>query len=238
MTTELFARADRSARAPVTVRAVQSALRRDEVLFEIALGDPASYAILVTRSMARIQRLPARSAILAQADALVSGTRTGRNVTSEAKVLGATLLTGVKELAAHRRVIISAEGSLQQVPFELLEHPSADSERLLATHVVSYTPSASILVLLRTRTAPAQSGRFALAVAASPSANAGPNSASGSSASAGTATNGIRCRALAQVRSARCLRLACRQRDPRGPISCRGRISAEIVCRGPGALIE
>lgn len=200
MTTELFARADRSARAPVTVRAVQSALRRDEVLFEIALGDPASYGIVVTRSTARIQRLPARSAILAQADALVSGTRAGRNVTSEAKVLGATLLTGVKELAAHRRLIVSAEGSLQQVPFELLEHPSADSERLLTTHVVSYTPSASILVLLRTRAAPAESGRFALAVAASPPANAGPNSTSGSSASGGTGTNGIYDLNAAQLR--------------------------------------
>jgi CHAT domain-containing protein len=191
MTTELFARADRSARAPVTVRAVQAALRRDEVLFEIALGDPVSYGIVVTRSTARTHRLPARPTILAQADALVSGTRTGRNVTSEAKVFGATLLTGLKELAAHRRLIISAEGSLQQVPFELLEHPSANPQRLLTTHVVSYTPSASILVLLRTRTAPAQSGRFALAVAASPSANAGPNSPSGSSANDGTGTNGI-----------------------------------------------
>src|SRR5262245_62953446 len=95
MTTELFERADRSARAPVTVRALQSALRRDEVLVEIALGDPASYGIVVTRSTARIQRLPARSAILTQADALVSGARTGTNVTSEAKVLGATLLTEI-----------------------------------------------------------------------------------------------------------------------------------------------
>ena len=91
-------------------------------------------------------------------------------------------------------------GSLQQVPFELLEHPSAAPERLLATHVVSYTPSASILVLLRTRTAPAQSGRFALAVAASPSANAGPNSASGSGASGGAGTNGIYALNAAQLR--------------------------------------
>src|SRR5262245_66062472 len=129
MTRELSSRSAISARAPVTVLALQSALRQDEVLVEIALGDPVSYGIVVTRSTARIQRLPARSAILAQADALVSGTRAGGNVTSEAKVLGATLLTGVKELAAHRRLIISAEGSLQQVPFELLEHPSADPDR-------------------------------------------------------------------------------------------------------------
>jgi CHAT domain-containing protein len=88
-------------------------------------------------------------------------------------------------------LIISADGSLQQMPFELLEQPSAAPERLLTTHVVSYTPSASIVVLLRTRTAPAQSGRFALAVAASPSANTGPNNASGSGASGGAGTSGI-----------------------------------------------
>ena len=186
MTTELFTRSRTSVRRPVTIRAVQAALRSDEVLYEIALGDPASFGIIVTRSTTRTQRLPARSAIQAQADALVTAARAGGNVASEAQALGATLLSGLGELDTHRRLIISAEGILQQVPFELLAPPSAARRRLLETHVVSYTPSASILVMLRTRPAPPQVGRGVLAVAASPAPNAGSDGVSGS-----FGTNGI-----------------------------------------------
>jgi hypothetical protein len=54
MTTELFTRSRRSARATVTLRAVQSALRPDELLFEVALAEPASFGIVVNRSTARV----------------------------------------------------------------------------------------------------------------------------------------------------------------------------------------
>ncbi|HWI17207.1 MAG TPA: CHAT domain-containing protein [Vicinamibacterales bacterium] len=193
MTTELFARSRTSVRRPVTIRAVQAALRPDEVLYEIALGEPASFGIIVTRATARTVRLSARKAIQAQADVLVSGARGGTDISSAAKALGATLLTGLRELSSHRRLIISAEGTLQQVPFELLE-PSS-SRRLLETHVVSYTPSASILTMLRTRPASVHTGRGALAVAASPTPNMGTNGASGS-----LGTNGIYDLNAAQLR--------------------------------------
>lgn len=186
MTTELFARARRSARSPVTIRAVQAALRPDEVLFEIALAEPASFGIVVTRSSARVQRLPGRAAIVAQADALVSRVRRGSSSGAEAKMLGASLFGGLRELAAHPRLVVSADGILQQVPFELIEPPSPGGRRLLDTHVVSYTPSASILVTLRTRPAPAPTSRGALAVAASPPADAAP-----ASQTVSVGTNGI-----------------------------------------------
>jgi CHAT domain-containing protein/predicted negative regulator of RcsB-dependent stress response len=194
MTTELFTRSRTSVRRPVTIRAVQAALRSDEVVYEVALGEPASFGIIVTRSTARTVRLPARKAILAQADALVSAARGGTDISSEAKALGATLLTGLRELPSHRRLIISAEGTLQQIPFELLEPPSANRQRLLETHVVSYTPSASILVTLRTRPAPVQAGRAALAVAASPAAS------TGTTGSGSLGTNGIYDQNPAQLR--------------------------------------
>lgn len=186
MTTELFTRARRSARTPVTIRAVQAALRPDEVLFEIALGEPASFGIIVTRSTARVQRLPGRSTIAPHADALVSRVRTGTASAGEAKALGAALFGGLRELATHPRLVISAEGVLQQVPFELLEPASPAGRRLLDTHVVSYTPSASILVTLRTRPAPAPTRRGALAIAASPPADATPTTKTAS-----LGTNGI-----------------------------------------------
>jgi CHAT domain-containing protein len=179
MTTELFSRSRRSARAPVTLRAVQSALLPNELLIEVALGEPASFAIVVNRSAARVQRLPARAVIQEQAARLISAARAGNDVQAEAKVLSATLFSGLRELAAQRRLLISVDGSLQQVPFELLEQPSAQGRRLLETHVVSYTPSASILMMLRTRPERLETSRIALAVGASPPAAVGTSSTSG-----------------------------------------------------------
>jgi CHAT domain-containing protein len=115
----------------------------------------------------RVRRLAGRSTILGQAKSLVTAARNGMDVTDGVKALSATLLGGVRELSTHRRIVISVEGGLQQVPFELLE-PSPNSRRLLDTHVVSYTPSAAILTMLRTRAGSPVAGRMALAVGASP----------------------------------------------------------------------
>jgi len=186
LTTELFSRSRRRARAPVTLRAVQSALRPNELLFEVALGEPASFGIVVNRSAARVQRLPGRAVIQEQAERLVSAARAGKDVQADAKVLSTTLLSGLRELAAHRRLVISVDGGLQQVPFELLEQPSAQGRRLLETHVVSYTPSASILMTLRTRTEGLDTTRIALAVGASPQASVGT-----SGTAAGPVTRGV-----------------------------------------------
>jgi len=168
MTTELFTRARRTARGAVTLREVQAALRPDELLLEIALAEPASFGIVVSRTKARVQRLAGRSTILSQAMSLVSAARNSRDVTAEVKALSTTLLSDMRELSSYHRVVISSEGSLQQVPFELLEHPSPNARRLLDTHVVSYTPSAGILAMLRTRAGSPVAGRMALAVGASP----------------------------------------------------------------------
>jgi CHAT domain-containing protein/Tfp pilus assembly protein PilF len=175
MTTELFSRSRRTARAPVTLRAVQSALRPNELLFEVALGEPASFGIVVNRSAARVLRLPGRAVIQEQADRLVSAARAGKDVQADARVLSTTLFSELPELAAHHRLLISVDGSLQQVPFELLERPTAQGRRLLETHVVSYTPSASILMMLRTRAEGLETStsRIALAVGASPPAAVG-----------------------------------------------------------------
>jgi CHAT domain-containing protein len=83
-------------------------------------------------------------------------------------------------------VIVCAEGSLQQVPFELLEPGGSTARRLLESHVVSYTPSAAILAILRTQGVPPSASRMALAVGASPdSPQAAANGSSSSSATRG-----------------------------------------------------
>jgi CHAT domain-containing protein/tetratricopeptide (TPR) repeat protein len=167
ISTELFTQSRRAARATVSLRAMQAALRADEVLFEIALSEPASYALVITSDGARVRRLPGRSAILQHAGFLASAARNGEDVTAPAHRLSTILLADMPELSSRRRVIVSAEGALQQVPFELLPHPAGNA-RLLDTHVVSYTQSGSILAVLRSRSGPEAASRMALAVAASP----------------------------------------------------------------------
>jgi len=74
----------------------------------------------------------------------------------------------IPELSSHRRVVVSADGSLQLVPFELLREPGrALVGSLLDTHVLSYFPSAGVLSMLRTRTTTA-APQMVLAIGSSP----------------------------------------------------------------------
>ncbi|MGE3511545.1 MAG: CHAT domain-containing protein, partial [Vicinamibacterales bacterium] len=166
LSTELFTRAQRSARSPVGLGRIQAALRTDELFYEIALTEPASFGLLITTGAARVKQLPGRAAILAQADALASAARDGRDITEPAERMADTLLSDIPELTVRRRLILSLEGSLERMPFELLS--ATRGRRLLDTHVVSYTPSGSVLVLLRARPGTPLGERSVLAIGASP----------------------------------------------------------------------
>jgi tetratricopeptide (TPR) repeat protein len=85
VTTELFARSRRPVRSAFAIRDVQSVLKPDEVLLEIALAEPTSFAIIVSRSTARLQPIGGRSLMLDQATRLISSTRNGQAITNEAE---------------------------------------------------------------------------------------------------------------------------------------------------------
>jgi CHAT domain-containing protein len=181
VTTELFRLTQTAPRRPLTLKDVQQALRPDEVLLEFTLTEPDSYCIVVTRSSARLQRLPGKSAIEGQVTSLLTAVREGKNPEAEARTVSATLLTRIPELARHRRVIVSPDGELHQLPFELL--PASSGQALLHSHVVSYTPSGSVLAILRNRAAQPTVTRVALAVSASPDATGPDGTATASTAS-------------------------------------------------------
>lgn len=164
--TAFFNRATRAGtRAVPQLSALQAALRPDEVFVEYALAEPASFALIVTRTGARVRSLPSRQSVEAQADALTKAIQSGDSVTAPAAALASTVVAPVTELRTHRRLIVGPDGVLHGVPFELL--PWAEGERLLESHVVSYVPSGAVLTVLRSTTRPAP-GRRALAVSASP----------------------------------------------------------------------
>jgi tetratricopeptide (TPR) repeat protein len=90
--TELFNRTRTATRTALTLKDVQRALRLDEVVVEFALADPDSYAIVVTRSTARLRRLPGRSAIESRVEPLLKAVRAGKNPVEEARSAGEILL--------------------------------------------------------------------------------------------------------------------------------------------------
>lgn len=180
VTTELFAQASRSPRSAVSIGRLQTALRPDEVLLEYALAEPTSFVIVITSNTARVLKLPGRSAITSLATRIAATARSEQDATKLCAELVAALLPEITELSSRKRLVVSVEGALQQVPFELLPIGTA---RLLDTHVVSYTQSAAILVLLRSRGSAGNVARLALGVGSSPSLT--------SSAPSGPTTRGV-----------------------------------------------
>jgi len=167
LATAFFERTRRTTgRRAITLPDVQRALRGDELFVEFALAEPRSYALVVTRDGARVQALAGRGTIDEQLKVLIDRIRGDQQTRDQARALAAVLIGSVRELASYKRVIISPDAQLHHLPFELLPH--VDGRRLLETHVVSYVPSGSVLVLLRERQGENLPTRSALAVSASP----------------------------------------------------------------------
>jgi CHAT domain-containing protein/Tfp pilus assembly protein PilF len=168
ISTELFTRTRTGPRAPVTLQDVQAVLRADEVLLEFASAEPRSFTVVATRSTARMHQLPGRQAIYDRLEPLLKSVRQGGRPDADAKAVGELLLSGIPEISTAKRLIVSADGDLHQLPFELLIGSSG--RRLLESHIVTYIPSGSVLAILRNRSPQPEPSKMALAMSASPTA--------------------------------------------------------------------
>ena len=163
--TESFIRTRASRRKPVTLPELQRQLRADEVFLEFALAEPHSYALIATNHSARIHRLAGRADIRKTITALTQAVRVGGDADVDARRAGALLLDGITELNARSRVVVSADGELHRLPFELLVRTNGN--RLLESHAVSYVPSGFALAISRAQPQ-YRPQRVALAIGASP----------------------------------------------------------------------
>ena len=164
--TELFNETDLGPRRPMALKEVKTSLRADELMLEFVISEPASYCIAVTRTVARLIRLPNRSAIQRGVAPLLKAIAAGGEAQRDARTVGSLVLDPISLIATKRRLIISADGPLHGVPFDLLVDRSG--KRLLDSHVVSYISSGSVLTVLRRRHPTVRAQRMALAVSASP----------------------------------------------------------------------
>jgi CHAT domain-containing protein len=166
--TELFGRLRMRRHRPAALEAVQRVLHADEMLLEYALADTTSFCLAVTSSSARVHRLPASPVISLAVQKLLRNVNDETSVEDSARALGAILLDAIPELESKRHIIVSADGDLHQLPFDLLV--ASDGTALIRSHVVSYVPSASTLHILRESTT-SQPLRTAFVVSTSPNAS-------------------------------------------------------------------
>jgi hypothetical protein len=89
--------------------------------------------------------------------------RRGRQVRRDVDELSRVLLGPLGDrLDAYRRLLIVADGPLEELPFEVLRHPRS-GRHLVASHEVAYLPSFSVLAAARARKcSPAERELFAL----------------------------------------------------------------------------
>lgn len=146
---------------------IQSGIRGDDsVLLEFALGDQQSYAwildganvhtaVLPGRAeIARLanrfrQLLTARQQIPGEEDYIVRVRQADRQYARTSKELARILLDPVSQFLAGKRVIVVAEGPLRYIPFSALPL-NGENRYLFTKYEVTYAPSASTLISLRT----------------------------------------------------------------------------------------
>jgi tetratricopeptide (TPR) repeat protein len=132
---------------PIALRSLQQSLSGTDMLLEYYLANPLSYCILVTRSTAHICELPSKDQIERLVDNHLNAIASKRDIRDSGRQLFKTILP--IESMTTSNLIIVPDGALHRLPFDTMVDDRG--EFLLATHSVSYVPSATVLGLLSKR---------------------------------------------------------------------------------------
>jgi len=135
---------------PIALASAQESILPGESVLEYVLAEPASYCIALTRTDAKIVRLPAGQAQIERLVSSFLAKVTQRQFApDDAKQLYSSLLEAVPQGLLLQHLVIVPDGSLHQLPFDALTDPKGNL--VLKTHDVSYAPSTTVLSFLRTR---------------------------------------------------------------------------------------
>ena len=144
---------------PLTLAEIQRHVVDDEsILVEFALGEPRSFAWVVTRGGLTAHVLPSRRTIEEAArhvyDTAAASHRPGRATAARvaAARLSQMVLAPIAAELERKRLLIVPDGALQFVPFAALPRPGtagATTEPLIVRHEIVQLPSASIVPVLR-----------------------------------------------------------------------------------------
>jgi CHAT domain-containing protein len=133
---------------PIT--AVQRALSPQELLLEYVQTPDRMYVLVISDKDLRCVSLPGTAAeITTLSDRFVTAIKRRTAASDEGRELWNTILGPVPEVRTHSNLIIIPDGELYTVPFAALVEPNGT--RLVDSHTITRTPSASIYVLLHNR---------------------------------------------------------------------------------------
>lgn len=145
---------------PVSLDQLRKELRADELVVEYLLAEPASFALVISKTTLRVQKLSSRRAISDLAQRFHNEVKT-KSATSAAAgaSLAAEVIRPIPEILKSSRVIFVPDGLLHLTPFDAL--PFGRSAYLGDQRTISVAPSATVLQLIRTnRPSHAQSARL------------------------------------------------------------------------------
>ena len=134
---------------PIELSKLQQMLRPDELIVEYALASPRSHCLLIDKNEIRAIALPDRDRIEALVDRYLAQVRSKKSAQEPARELYSVLLESVTKDIKARHLIVVPDGKLHLLPFDALIDRRGDY--VLARNVVTYSPSATVLHLLRTQ---------------------------------------------------------------------------------------
>jgi CHAT domain-containing protein/tetratricopeptide (TPR) repeat protein len=153
---ELTIRADTRFDVPLGKRPslpdLQRVLGPDEAVLEYVLGENGSFCLWITRNKVHVAQLPDRKTIDQLVEAYLHEVMRQAPGTTTGGALFSAILGRVAEETAIRHLVIVPDGSLHRVPFAALSYGNPTNIYLVQTHTVSYTPSGTVLSLLRAKT--------------------------------------------------------------------------------------
>jgi len=132
---------------PISLSEVQKALYPNEVILEYVLKEPTSACLIVTQRDAKGIVLPSKQSIEGLVKSYRDEILQDRKGADIARRLYDFLLAPVAGLEAKPRITIVPDGILHLLPFEALIAPSDDY--LINTHLIDYSPSATVTWILR-----------------------------------------------------------------------------------------
>jgi CHAT domain-containing protein len=130
------------------MQSLQDSLSPSETVLEYVLDNSQSFCLYVTRDRAGVSLLPASRAEVGQVVAAYREEISSRlpSTTSAAR-LYSLLLKPLPVAVLKPELVVVPDGELNLIPFDALT--DAGGKYVLASHVVSYVPSAAVLSLIR-----------------------------------------------------------------------------------------
>ncbi|MBN1570729.1 MAG: CHAT domain-containing protein [Acidobacteria bacterium] len=133
--------------SPIPLSEVQKSLYPAEVILEYVLGEPSSTCLVISRSGVHGIMLASKRVIEDAVAGYRNKIQQGRDGAQYAQKLHNLLLASIPGLSSKPRITIIPDGLLHLLPFEAISTPSG--RFMLESHMIDYSPSATITHILR-----------------------------------------------------------------------------------------